>query len=80
MLLFRRLPSNLPVEFGVFDKYVGVTVSNEHFTAHTSKAFWVVLLLSGNLLIHGGSVKKYEAQVKGFLLAFKEITFAGVWL
>lgn len=70
MPLFRRLPSNLPVEFGVFDKYVGVSIPDEHFTAHTSKTFRVVLLLSGNLLIHGDGAMKHKAQAKGFVLAF----------
>lgn len=61
---------NLPVEFGALDEHVGVSISNEHFTAHTNKTFWVVLLLSSNLFIQGGSVMKYNAEAKGIILAF----------
>ena len=52
LLLFHQLSAcNLPVEFGALDKRVGVSVTNEHFTAHTSEAFRVVLLLSSNLFV-----------------------------
>lgn len=47
---------NLPVELGVFYKYVAISVSNEHFTADTSETFRVVLLLSSNLFHKGGPV------------------------
>lgn len=67
---FFLLALNLPVEFGVLDERVGVSISNEHFTAHTSKTFWVVLLLSSNLFIQGGSVMKHNAEAKGIILAF----------
>lgn len=40
---------SLPVKLGVFYKDIAVSVSNEHFAAHTSETFWVVLLLSSNL-------------------------------
>lgn len=52
LLLFYQLSArNLPVEFGAFDERVGVSVTNEHFTAHTSEAFRVVLLLSSYLFV-----------------------------
>lgn len=60
--------SNLPVEFGAFDKRVGVPISNEHFTAHASEAFRVVLLLSSNLFIQGGSVVKHNAEAMGIII------------
>lgn len=49
---------SLPVELGVFYEYVAISVSNEHFTAHTSETFWVVFLLSSNLF-HKGDPSVY---------------------
>ena len=65
---------NLPVEFGVFNQHVGVSIPNEHFTAHTSKTFRVVLLLSSNLFVKGGSVMKDNAEAEGIW------HFGVVWL
>lgn len=69
-MLFLLSASNLPVEFGTFNKCVGVSVANEKFTAHTSEAFRVVLLLSSNLFIQGGSVVEHNAEAKGIILFF----------
>ncbi len=69
-LIFVLSASNLPVEFGAFDERVGVSITNEHFTAHTSEAFRVVLLLSSNLFVQGGSVGKHNAEAKGIILVF----------
>lgn len=55
--------SSLPVEFGAFNKCVGVTISDEHFTAHTSEAFRMVLLLSSNLFIQESSMVKHNVCV-----------------
>lgn len=49
---------SLPVELGVFYKDVAISVSNEHFAAHTSETFWVVFLLSSNLF-HKGEQSAY---------------------
>lgn len=49
---------SLPVELGVFYKYVAISVSNEHVAAHTSETFWVVFLLSSNLF-HKGEQSAY---------------------
>lgn len=69
--------SNLPVELGVFDERVSVSISDEHITADTSEAFRVVLLRSSNLLIQGGSLVKHNAEAKGHHMTFGGVRLEG---
>lgn len=58
----------------MFDKRVGVSISNEHITVHTSEAFRVVLLFSSNLFMQGGSLVKHNEFAKGIILVLYNVT------
>lgn len=44
-----RMDTNLPVKGGVLHQGVCISILNDHLTAHTGKALWVVLELPGHL-------------------------------
>ncbi len=54
--------SHLSVELGALHKWISISISSEHFTAHTSEALRAVLLLSCNPFIQRQCVK---TQCKG---------------
>lgn len=70
ILNYSSQTSKLPVEFGAFNKCVSVSISNDHFTAHTSEAFRMVFLVSSDLFIQGDSLIQHNAEAKRIILFF----------